>query len=380
LIVHVGFDVRRLGMGVSSEALLWMEILSASGISPRTRYKLVERLGLAEFAALVKSKSGRERVLRFTGKAVSPPDIDFLKRQLEMLERGDFRVACVSDEEYPSLLKEITVPPPIFYYRGDLRVLHRPTICIVGSRAATRRGLLTAERLARELASRGVHVISGLARGIDSAAHVGALEAESGAGTTAVMGTGIDIVYPYENGELAERIAEKGCIITEFAPGTPPHRHNFPQRNRILSGLAAGVVVVEADVRSGAMGTAMWALEQNRDVFAVPGPIDSPMSHGPHRLIKQGAHLVEQADDIIGEISTMRPGRSEAGGLFDVSEVAGLEETERRVLEAVKVEPKHVDELTEICNISPDEILPVLLNLQMRGLVVSTGSNRFARA
>ena len=372
-------DVRRLGMGVSNEALLWMEILSAGGISPRTWYRLLERFELAELAAMLHSESSRDRLSRLIGKgSISAPNDASMKKQLKMLEGGEFHLTCVTDDDYPTLLKEISVPPPMLYYKGTLNALRQPTVCIVGSRAATRRGLLTAERLARELSLRGVNVVSGLARGIDSAAHVGALEGNGS--TTAVLGTGIDIVYPWENRELAERIVADGCIVTEFAPGTAPLRYNFPQRNRIISGLSSGVVVVEADVKSGALGTAMWALEQNREVFAVPGPIESPMSHGPHKLIKQGAHLVERVVDILGELSFRQNEEYGVGALFSVPDVAGLEPIERKVFDAVKVEPKHVDELTEICNISSDEILPVLLSLQMKGLIVSSGSNRYARA
>jgi len=370
-------------MGATQNALWWLEILTVRGFSPRTWLKLRERFSLSELVSLVRSETGRERLYRFAGRRLTPPDYDFYRKQVEMIERGMYRIVCPDDTDYPHLLKEIAVPPPILYYRGKIEKLFGPAICIVGSRAATRAGLLTSRKLASELSKSGVHVVSGLARGIDTTAHKGALEGSGG--TSAVLGTGIDTIYPGENRRLLEEIMEGGgAVITEFPPGTPPHRYNFPRRNRLLSGLSLGTVVVQADLRSGAMGTAMWALEQNREVFAVPGPVESPLSRGPHSLIKRGAHLVESAKDILDALNIGVSLFKNCSDIDPVSvkEMIRAERTSivKKVISALSTEPKHVDEIVEICNISPDEILPILLELEIRGFVVSCGGNSFALA
>jgi len=369
-------------MGVSKKSLLWLRILTVSGASPKTWLKLREIFSLEEIVSLIHTDTGRERIYRLTGRRVSPPDETGLKEQLRLIEKGAFEVTSLEDPDYPNLLREIAVPPPLLYYRGDLSSLKKPSICIVGSRAATRSGLLIARRLAMELSQLGIHVVSGLARGVDTYAHIGALE--SGGGTSAVLGTGVDLIYPEENRALAERIEkEGGAIITEFPPGTPPHRHNFPRRNRLLSGLTLGTIVVQAGLKSGAMGTAMWALEQNRDVFAVPGSIESPLSRGPHSLIKKGAHLVESVEDVVEALNLEGVAPGTGGLLFKVSrEKPGSPEGKKtlaeKIISALDSEPKHIDELVEICNISPDEILPVLLELEIRGAIVSCGGNSYA--
>jgi len=369
-------------MGVSKKSLLWLRILTVSGASPKTWLKLREIFSLEEIASFIDTDTGRERIFRLTGRRVGPPDETSLKEQLRLLEKGAFEITGLEDPDYPHLLREIAVPPPVLYYRGDLSSLKKPSICIVGSRAATRSGLLIAKRLAMELSCMGIHVVSGLARGVDTYAHIGALE--SGGGTSAVLGTGIDMIYPDENRSLAIKIEEKGgAIITEFPPGTPPHRHNFPRRNRLLSGLTLGTIVVQADLKSGAMGTAMWALEQNREVFAVPGPIDSPLSRGPHSLIKKGAHLVESVEDVVEALNLKGAVLDTRGSLFKVSREKpgspkGKNSLADKIISALDSEPKHIDELVEICNISPDELLPVLLELEIRGAIVSCGGNSYA--
>lgn len=370
-------------MGATQEAMWWLEILTSKGISPRIWLGLKDELGLEELVSLVRRGDGRETLSKLIGRRVNPPNRHFLEKQLGMIDKEEFSIASIEDANYPPLLKEIAVPPPILYFQGDIGKLTEHTVCIVGSRAASRAGLIRARKLASGLSMAGVHVVSGLARGIDTAAHKGALE-ECG-GTSAVLGTGIDVIYPRENKGLAQEIIEKGgTFITEFPPGTGPHKYNFPRRNRLLSGLSLGTVVVQADSRSGAMGTAMWALEQNREVFAVPGPIESPLSRGPHSLIKRGAHLVESALDILevlrikSSMACMQPG-------FDFAEqskgvIENGSSVVRRVVSSLGTEPKHVDEIVEICNISPDELLPILLELEIRGVVVSCGGNSFALA
>lgn len=235
-----------------------------------------------------------------------------------------------------------------------------------------------ARHFACELSRRDIAVVSGMARGIDGAAHEGALT--ESAGTCAVLGCGVDVAYPPEHAALADAIAENGCLLSELPLGTRPLRHHFPRRNRILSGISLGTLVVEAGPRSGAMGTARWALEQNREVFAMPGPVEHSGSRGPHRLIREGASLVEKVEDILDELPPC--------GTVVAADTGGpvgargplLSERERRVISALELDPKHIDDLVQICHISATLMLPILLDLEMRGVVASTGGGCYALA
>lgn len=364
-------------MGCSEWARCWLLIESVKGIGTARWIGLSKAMAVSEMAGMLRSEEGRERLSRLLGRAVKAADERLVDDQMALLEKGGYGLVSISDECYPALLKEISVPPPLLFFAGSLDALSKPCICIVGSRRASRRGLLTAKGLARDLSACGVHVVSGLARGIDSAAHDGALEGDGG--TSAVLGCGVDAVYPPENAALAGRISQSGCILSEFPLGAPPFKQNFPQRNRLLSGLSLGVVVVEADLSSGAMGTASWAAEQDRDVFAVPGPIDYPGSRGPHRLIRDGAHLVEGVADILAAL----PSYVTVGDRIERGVEAAPErftEQERTILSALDLNPKHIDELVQFCDISPTAILPVLLDLEMRGVITSCGGGSYALA
>jgi len=325
---------------------------------------------------MLRSEVGRERLSRLLERRIEPPDRKFLEEQLARIDRENWGLISLSDESYPRLLREISDPPPVLYYAGDCAALAGPSICIVGSRRSSRRGLANASNIARDLSERGIHVVSGLARGIDGAAHEGALA--GGGGTSAVLGCGVDVVYPSEHLALVERIVERGCVLSEFPLGTPPLRHHFPQRNRILSGLALGVVVVEADIGSGAMGTAQWACDQNRDVFAVPGPIDYPGSRGPHRLIRDGATLIESADDIVAAFPPLAGLGAARGTLAGAAAPESFSDEERAMLSALDLNPKHIDELLRFCHIPPAVALPLLLDLEMRGIVASCGGGTYA--
>ena len=255
-----------------------------------------------------------------------------------------------------------------------MEILERPAICIVGSRSADRRGLVTARALAAALSRCGLLVVSGLARGIDGAAHEGGLEGEGS--TCAILGSGLDIFYPPENRCLALRIAQKGLILSELPLGTPPLKANFPRRNRILSGISLGVVVVQANRKSGAMITARLAREHNRELFAVPGPVENPLSRGPHALLRQGACLVESVQDVLDSLPPC--------GRLVIPEdrpVLGREHCpsqERTIVAALGLDPKHIDEIAQNCNISPTSIMSLLLNLEMRGVIVACGGNMYA--
>lgn len=366
-------------MMCSDDALAWLALSSVKGASPITLLRLFGDAAPGEIVAKLENALERERIVQFLKRAIEPPDTKFVDEQVALLEKRHFGLVSISDGSYPELLREISVPPPLLYFAGDLSVLARPSICVVGSRRPSRRSLLVARNLARDLSERGIHVVSGLARGVDGAAHEGALSC--GGGTSAVLGCGVDTVYPPEHAGLAREILERGCILSEFPLGTPPLRHHFPRRNRVLSGLSLGVVVVDAGLESGAMGTAAWALEQNRQVFAVPGPVDCPGSRGPHRLIRDGACLVEGVGDILAELPALAAlgtgGAAERGG---ARERETFTAEEHLLLGALDLEAKHIDDLVQFCHISPAMMLPMLLDLEMRGAVVSCGGGAYALA
>jgi len=234
------------------------------------------------------------------GKLTAVFEGGVLDQELKRIEKNRIKAIDISQPEYPALLKEIARPPLVLYLRGEAQVLSQYCLAVVGTRIPTFYGLAMAEQFTRDLASLGIVIVSGLARGIDSQAHKTALACGR---TVAVLGSGLLDIYPRENQALAEKIAVAGAVISEFPLTTPPLRENFPRRNRVVSGLCRGVLVVEAAARSGALITAHLALEQNREVFAVPGKADSPVSQGTHQLIKEGAKLVEDVDDILEELN-----------------------------------------------------------------------------
>jgi DNA processing protein len=357
-------------------ARLWLEILSAKGIGATRWIPLVQCEGLETVVEMLRTRRGRAHLARRLGRTPSPPDRRLMDEQQKCIDEAGCRLVSVSEASYPTLLREIPDPPPLIYLLGDGDLCGNPKVCIVGSRSAGRRGIVTARALAAGLSRAGVMVVSGLARGIDRAAHIGALEGEGS--TCAVLGCGVDICYPSENASLAARIAERGVVISELPLGTAPLRHNFPRRNRILSGLSIGVVVVEAGLVSGAMVTARLAREQNRELFAVPGPVENPMSKGPHALLKQGAGLVETVDDILMSLQVFGFEPSRAGTPVREMRETPLSDAERSIVSVLELDPKHIDELVQICNISPTSILPILLNLEMRGVIVSCGGGTYA--
>jgi DNA processing protein len=276
----------------------------------------------------------------------------------------------LDDPGYPIRLKDIPFPPPVIFVKGEITTEDSLAVALVGTRRASYYGVKTSRSLARELAHRGVTVVSGLARGIDTAAHQGALD--GGGRTLAVLGCGLDVVYPPENRELYGRIQESGALVTEYPLGTPPEAHNFPRRNRIISGLALGVLVVEAGLKSGAHITAQCGLEQGREVLAVPGPISSPTSLGPHRLIQQGAKLVQDVDDILAELPLEgAPVQPEAGA--PKARPAGTRPPFFRVddplLPLLGAEPLQLDELVQASRLPAPEVMSRLTLLELQGLV-----------
>jgi DNA processing protein len=290
---------------------------------------------------------------------------------------GATTILNLADERYPERLRAIHDPPAVLYCDGVPEPQDRQAVALVGSRKATPYGLRVTEALAGELSRLRFTIVSGFARGIDAAAHRAALAA--GGRTIAVLGCGLDVDYPPGHKSLHAEIAASGAVLTEFEPGTPPLAAHFPRRNRIISGLALGVVVIEAAEDSGSLITARLALEQGREVFAVPGPIEAPTSRGPHSLLKQGAKLVEKVEDIVEELlpqlehtltltPTLSPrGRGKGEGEFP--EPKSLSPEERTILELLSREPRHLDELTEQSSLAAADVARILLGLELKALV-----------
>ena len=310
-------------------------------------------------------------------------DRDAVHREREFLERTGAVLVPIGTGRYPARLAAIASPPPVLYCRGDPGVLDRPQIAVVGARAATGGGRDRARRLAGELAACGLVVTSGLARGIDSAAHRGALDA--GGRSVAVVATGLDRVYPRSNAGLARELAGAGAVVTERASGTPPLPGNFPRRNRLISGLSLGVLVVEASLRSGSLITARLAAEEGREVFAIPGSVDNPLSRGCHALIRDGAKLVESVVDVLEEI--VHPGVPPASrgaapaAAEDSGDAAGAPGTvERSVLDAVGHDPVTLDRLVERTGIPAGSLAATVLALELDGRIEALPGNRYVRA
>jgi len=297
------------------------------------------------------------------------PLSESVKKELEKVQQKGIKILTLTDTDYPALLREIPDPPPYLYVYGCIPAT-RKNISIVGSRNATQYGLDTTQRLGRDLASLGITIVSGMARGIDTAAHEGALMAHGK--TIAVLGSGLERIYPRENETLFHRIAESGAVISEFPLSAEPEAHHFPMRNRVISGLSLGTVIVEATLRSGSLITARLAAEQNREVFAVPGSINSFKSTGTHTLIKQGAKLVEQAGDIMDEISHwIDHSVSEDNSTLDVNTAPKppLSPLETSVLQALEHYPLHIDDLTRKLGMAPSDLSSTLLRLELKGVV-----------
>lgn len=283
-----------------------------------------------------------------------------LDEEYEKVIKSNLSVLTIDDDNYPCDLKNISDPPIVLYIKGRITEDDKNAIAVVGSRRATSYGKETAKKISYDLAKRGITVVSGLARGIDTWAHLGALSAKGR--TIAVLGCGINIVYPKENRDLYEKISASGAVISEFPLSTPPYAHNFPRRNRIISGLSKGVVVVEASQKSGALITANFAVEQGKDVFAVPGSITSDVSKGTHRLIKEGAKLTESIQDILEEF-----------GIKDVTEEIikkreVLPEVEKIVYDTLSCEEKYLDEIIQESGLPASVVSSTLLLLEMKGL------------
>ena len=302
-------------------------------------------------------------------------DWDRVDNEIKTLNRFGFKLISINDEGYPKNLSKIYYPPSILYLHGEIAPSDELAIAIVGTRAADRYGRLVTERLASELASMGVTVVSGMARGIDSLAHAAALR--SGGRTIAVLGSGLDVVYPPENKELFDQISGKGAVISELPLGSDPNAVNFPKRNRIISGLSLGVVVVQASEKSGSLITASFALEQNREVFAVPGNIGSKLSRGTNMLIKRGAVLVDSVEDIINEVEGLRRLKPIESSVDIDPVLEKLTGDEKTIFSVLRNEPIHIDDIITQSGIESARVLSVLLSLELDGLIIQLPGKMF---
>ena len=354
----------------------WLSLKEIRGIGDRLFLKLIEHFGEPENVLNTSRKELQAAggIPEALASRISKHKIStHIKEELELISANNCKLITYLDPNYPALLRQIADPPPYLYVYGNFRS-DSANIAIVGSRNATTYGLTTTESLSANLASRGLTIVSGMARGIDSAAHKGALSAQGE--TIAVLGCGLGTIYPAENKRLFHEIADNGAVISEFAFHTPPEAHNFPKRNRIISGLALGTVIVEATQKSGSLITARLAADQGRDVFAVPGSITSFKSMGTHKLIKQGAKLVEHANDILEELNI-----EERAGHLEHPRKPVIETTaeEKRILDELSPYPIHIDNIVRQVPLSPGRVSSLLLQLELKGLVNQSPGKLFAR-
>lgn len=354
----------------------WIALKSATGVGNVIFCALVEKFGSPEavFGATAAQLAEVQGISKETVKNIMHfSQWDQVKAELELIIKNNVNIVTYKDKPYPEKLLNIYDRPPYIYVRGTLSVKD-VNIAVVGSRQASAYGNYTTERISRELAQKGVTVVSGMARGIDSAAHRGAI---SGRGRTlAILGSGLDVIYPPENKNLYSEIIENGAVISEYPLGTPPRASNFPERNRIISGVSYGVVIVEAGEKSGSLITARLALEQGREVFAVPGSIDSAGSRGTNKLIKQGAKLIENTDDILEEIlpqleekKLFQPASEPAPKETSAENTPKLSAGEQNIIDLISTKKLHIDDLILLSGLPSSELLSTLTRLELQGRI-----------
>jgi len=357
----------------------WLTLCHAPGAGTATIQRLLDNFSAP--ATALKASNGELLQLglkQATIDALRKPEERLITRDLEWGEATNNHILTCHDPKYPVLLAQLPDPPPLLYIHGDVSLLSEPQLAIVGSRNPSRSGQQTAVDFARHLASAGLVITSGLALGIDAAAHQGALDAN--APTIAVMGTGLDRVYPARHRDLARRIAEQGSLVSEFPIGTSPQPGNFPQRNRIISGLSLGTLVVEAAIRSGSLISARYALEQGREVFAIPGSIHNPLARGCHHLIREGAKLVETAEDVIDELGSLAAACSALPGMLEeTTSPQQLGEEYLQLLDSIDFDPTSIDQLVERSGLTPAEVSSMLLQLELSGHIGSNPGGLYNR-
>jgi DNA processing protein len=368
-------------MLTESSIKAWIALQHIRGVGNLTLRRLVERLGSPE--AVLEVKNWHEHADWLPARPVSllsaGPDWREAEASWRIFERTGAWAISYWDEEYPECLRGIANPPVILYGSGAISILKRPAVAVIGARKCSVYGQRVAHEFAADLARNGVNVVSGLAVGIDAAAHEAALRA--GGVSTAVKGCGLDVWYPRHSREFLQKMQTNGLILSEFPPGTPPEARNFPIRNRVVSGLSLGVVVVEAGRKSGTIITASYAMEQGREVMAVPGSVHTPSSAGVHWLIRQGAVLVENVEEILFQVGLACRGREDGHAAvgrqavlneaFSLHRIAidGLTPEEKLVWDRLSSQPVHIDELAELCSLQISDLSVILLQLELKDLV-----------
>ncbi len=352
------------------EAAVLMTLIP--GVTPATMRQIVEQVGsLAEY--FTRPPVTLPSLLAYPGHYVAEHGGDLGSRiaaELDHLERRGIHIISLASDDYPLLLREIHRPPPILYVKGDPALLSLPQVAIIGSRRASRGGIEQAEQFATALTRGGFTVTSGMALGIDGAAHRGALKAGK---TIAVLGSGVDVAYPRQHQQLYDDIlARGGAIVSEFPPGTGPLRPHFPQRNRIISGLSLGILVIEAAAQSGSLITARLAMEQGREVFAIPGSIHNPLARGCHQLIREGAILTETLDDMVTQLGGMLSFKAEES-VAEMGAELPANGREHNVLKAMGFDPVTVDRLQQLLDMETAALTVALVNLELQGYVENTG-------
>lgn len=363
---------------MNKDKIYWHGLNSISLLGPKRIAALISYFGSAKKAweakpALLLLVNGFQKKLveKITVARSEMP----LSLEREKLQDLGIELLTLEDKSYPFLLSSIFFPPPVLYVKGELLVEDQKAIAIVGSRRHTFYGREVAVKLAGDLAAAGITVVSGMARGIDTWAHRGVLE--KGGRTIAVLGSGLDTCYPAENRNLMQEIIKKGAVLSEFPPGTKPLSQNFPRRNRVISGLSLGTVVVEAPERSGALITTEHALEQGRDVFAVPGSINSPYSRGCHRLLKEGAKLTESVEDILDELSLnfcVPPAED-----IDEKSLQDLTGEEKAVFLLIPYTPVHIDMIINESSLMPAKASGILMQLELKGYIKQMPGHNYTR-
>lgn len=366
-----------------SEKSLWISLSSIHGVGTQTFCQLLKTFGNPASIYAASYSQLKEVVSDKIAAAITQGvNEEALADSLHWLAQANNHLVTLADVHYPKTLLEITDPPPVLYAKGNLALLNQPGIAIVGSRNASVQGEKNAEAFAYDLCGYGLCIISGLALGIDGAAHRGALKANGA--TIAVVGTGLDIVYPAKHRDLAHQIVERGLIISEFALGTPSKPQNFPKRNRIISGLSLGCLVVEANLQSGSQITARLAAEQGREVFAIPGSIHSPMSKGCHQLIKQGAKLVDCLNDIVEDLGLnlgLNSGLTNSLNLDSAASDASEKHNTKNnpLLDLMGFEPMLLESLVRLSSLTVSEVSSMLMLLELEGHVTSIAGGQYQK-
>lgn len=364
-------------MNVDSGLASWLQLTLTPGIGAATARGLLKQFGLPQNVVSAKGAALAPFISAPVAAALHSPEVrQAVDRALEWAGQERHAIVTLADDAYPRALLEIPDPPALLYLSGRAELLRRECIAIVGSRNATAQGEQNAEAFARALSESGLTVVSGLAMGIDAAAHRGGLK---GAGATiAVLGTGVDVVYPRRNEDIARQIASSGLLLSEFPLGTGPAAGNFPRRNRIISGLTRGCLVVEAAAASGSLITARAAADQGREVFAIPGSIHSPLSKGCHALIKAGAKLVESADDVLAELSGFRRSGFASTTRSPSATGAGIAPADG-LLAHMGHDPVDVDALCERAGLSAEQVSSELLRLELDGRIAALPGGLYQR-